>query len=285
MKKPILIATYILTATVVLATAASAGTLLVTDAFFTASKAEQVHPDEVSGGVFIPQRLVDAQICVFYENTTKKGNQGRIQTTVTIIDRKENITKLKLNGRVKKNEFFLCKKAPTLRPGDAVIFETVFSEMPRLRRRGKKEDDMAQIAGFVARDVTLEDLFPEPEPPPPAQCPDPGPGPAPGPSPGPSPDPDPDPDPGPSGGPLSAADQVAASSLLVQATRTQLWRFKANNPTRWTAIGPGTLLGNGPGGVNPNTVGYGNTIAAAVADYERKRGKLPQGGGLSQADQ
>jgi hypothetical protein len=43
-------------------------------------------------------------------------------------------------------------------------------------------------------------------------------------------------------------------------------------------------LGNGLGGVNPNTTGYGDTIAAAVKDYERKMGLLPSGSGLSASD-
>ncbi|MFQ5526408.1 MAG: hypothetical protein ACE5GX_09135 [Thermoanaerobaculia bacterium] len=288
MKKSILIGLYAALGTACLASSAAAGTLLVTDSVFKATKAQQVHPGEVFGGVVVPIRLSKAQVCVFYSNTTKKGNQGLIRTDVTIIGRKGKETKLKLNGRVKNNEFLLCKKAPTLRPGDGVTFSTRLLEMPRLRRRGKKDDDVAQIAGFVAEEFTLEDLFPEPEPPPePVECPDPPPPPPPPPPPGPSPTPTPEPtpEPEPGGGPLTAADQKAASALLIQSTKTQLWRFKANNPRKWTVIGPRTLLGGGPGGVNPSTTGYGNSIAAAVADYEAKRGKLPAGSGLSQRDQ
>lgn len=285
MKKSILIVLCAFLAASGLARYASAGTLLVTDSVFKAAKAEQVHPAESFGAVTVPVRLADALVCVYYTNTTKKSNQGLIRTDVTIIDRKGEETLIKLNGRVKNNEFLLCKKAPTLRPGDGVTFSTRLLEMPRLRRRSKNENDIAQIAGFVAQNVTLEDLFPEPEPPPePIECPDPPP-PAPNPNPNPNPAPNPQPDPGPTNGPLTGADQKAASALLSKSTKTQLWRFKGNNPKRWTVIGPRTVRGSGPGGVSPKTTGYGNTIAAAVADYERKRGKLPAGGALSKRDQ
>ena len=51
------------------------------------------------------------------------------------------------------------------------------------------------------------------------------------------------------------------------------------------AIGPRTQLQQGaPGGVNRRTTGYGNSIAAAVADYEKKMGKLAPGDLLGEND-
>ena len=97
--------------------------------------------------------------------------------------------------------------------------------------------------------------------------------------PGPNADPTPNP-----GGAISGADQIAASALLIKSKKTQLWRFKGNQPKHWTVIGPKTQLGTGLGGVNPATTGYGDTIAQAVGDYEKKMGKLPAGSALSASD-
>lgn len=73
--------------------------------------------------------------------------------------------------------------------------------------------------------------------------------------------------------------------LLIATAPSQLWRSGSGIPTKWTVIGPLSRGGTGPNGIDPNTVGYGNTVSTALADYERKTGTTLAGGaGLSATD-
>ncbi len=213
------------------------------------------------------------ELCFGYGNDFKKDGTGSFRATAEITrtdpDTGEvTVQRIKGEDDLTENKAKSCRDIDRVRLGDTLVVDWEFFGFPRIR------DDIWQTKiGIGPRVMANREIY-GPAPPPPAP-------PAPGPGGGPGPDDDPFPNPG---GNISAADQIAVSSLMYKSVRTQLWRFKGNQPERWTVIGPKTQLGTGLGGVNPNTTGYGATIAAAVADYERKMGKLPAGSGISASD-
>lgn len=214
----------------------------------------------------------DAWLCYGYGNNHNKGQSGTFlaKGTHTRIDEEGNeqiLQKVNKRGKLQENKWRRCHKLKNeVLRGDMFVVNYTFSGFPR-----PKDAVMHIISSLGNEPILIGEIF--------------GPAPKAPEEPAPNPNPNPNPNPGPVAGPLTPADQLAASQLLVQSRRTQLWRFKGNQPEKWTVVGPNTLLGSGLGGINPSTAGYGPTIAAAVADYERKRGALPAGGGLSARDQ
>lgn len=74
------------------------------------------------------------------------------------------------------------------------------------------------------------------------------------------------------------------SKLLKNTKPAQLWRPNGGNPAKWVAVGPKTVAIRG-NQLDYRTAGVGSTPAAAVADYERKKGSLgPPGDLLSAAE-
>lgn len=218
------------------------------------------------------------QFCFGYGNNFKKGNKGKVVATAEITradpDTGETATEeIEQKGKLKDNQFKKCVEIEGVRLGDSVVTEYKFKGFPRLRGN-ERTAAKAQAAGgdaFMVKTgmgpielANVELLSPNTGG-------------------GANPGTDPDTEPTPNAT-ISAADQTAASALLIKSKKTQLWRFKNDQPKHWTVIGPKTTLGSGLGGVNPATAGYGDTIAQAVADYEKKMGKLPAGGSLSASD-
>jgi hypothetical protein len=230
---------------------------------FQAAKKKQKHPGTLTKMVVMQQDVEAPNVCSLYRNTFNKGGKGQVTATASFYRDDEMFDSFNLNERVKKNTARKCKVGQDLLAGDVVYFDFEFAGMPRMAK-GSKKTDKAEVTGAIAGNGTPEFAS--------------GPSDPTGPS-----DPGPEPPPPPSGG-FSSADLAAAAKVLKGSRPAQLWRFKNNNPTIWTIIGPRTLLGSGPGGINPGTVGYGNTIAAAVADYEKKRGKLAAGGSLNSSE-
>lgn len=205
------------------------------------------------------------QLCFGYGNDVKKKNKGKMTALVEIrrfeADSEEPVVEtLSVSDDVKDNKAKKCRKIDALKAGDMVLVDFEFSSMPRL-----KNNTFQVKTALGPRVMADNEIF----------------GPRPSPTDGGGQDPDPIPN---SGGIISGADQIAASALMNKSKKTQLWRFKNDQPKHWTVIGPKTRLGNGLGGVDPATTGYGDTIAQAVADYERKMGKLPAGSALSKAE-
>jgi hypothetical protein len=226
-----------------------------------APKNKAKHPAKISEMVILPEDANAPNICSLYRNTLNKGGKGKVKTIVSFYRDDEMIDSFVFNNKIKKNIARECRVGQDLLAGDIVYFDFEFSGIPRMAKK-KAKTDVAEMTGAISRNGEAEFVtVAAPTDPTDPNTP-----------PGPNPPP-------PSGG-FSSADLAAAAKVLYGSRPTQLWRFKNNQPTIWTIIGPGTQLGTGPGGINPSTVGYGNTIAAAVADYEKKRGKL---GGASKA--
>ncbi|MDH3253520.1 MAG: hypothetical protein OEM62_00890 [Acidobacteriota bacterium] len=232
------------------------------------------HPKTWQQAFVVPATSVAETIhfCFGYGNDFKKANKGsfraRAEISRTDPDTGE-VTResLRVKAKLEANKAKRCKDIGRVSLGDSVVVDYTFTGFPRV-----KSDQTFQIkTGIGPKPMADREIYG-----PPPERPGGNPGP---PNPNPSPEPAPNP-----GGNISAADQLAASSLLYKSVRTQLWRFRNNQPKHWTVIGPRTQLGNGLGGVNPNTTGYGDTITAAVKDYERKMGPLPSGSGLSASD-
>ncbi|MDH3253518.1 MAG: hypothetical protein OEM62_00880 [Acidobacteriota bacterium] len=238
-------------------------TLITADSVFEATQRVERHPTRILPNLIVPTRLESAEICVNYSNTVRKANKGRIQARAAIQPQNgDAATEMTFSGAVEANQAILCQQAPTLEPGDLVAFDVSFKGMPRLRNSANRTD-RARISAVVSQDLTPAELDP-------AHCPDPS----------------PDPNWIPSNI-VSAADQAAVSRLLNATLKTQLWRYKGDKPTKWTVTGPKTRIVFGGvflGNVDPATTGYGNTIAAAVADYEKKMGPLRKGAPLTPAD-
>ncbi len=233
-------------------------------------------------GWVISQDSVDmVQFCFGYGNNFNKGSQGSVDGIAEITrldpDTGETSTeRIRKKGNVKNNKFVKCAETDPVRLGDSVVVDYALTGFPRLRGNAKVAGaaaaaggDAFEIAtGIGAAELGKAELL--------------GPAPAGGGGDGGGGD---NPDP-PTSGALSAADQAAVRKLLNRALPTaQLWRPKGRILGKWTAIGPKFQLGNVLN-VNPATVGQGNTIAEAVADYEKKRGPLPSvSGGLTAAEQ
>ena len=148
MKKLTLITLCALLVLAATAPAVSAGTLLISESIFKANKHLEKQPAEVVAGLLVPERLVDADVCVYYTNTTNKGNQGLIRTKVTILDRSGDVDRtqtMTLNGRVKNNEAIICKKAPNLQPGDGADLRNLAPDhaaVEKIRRQHRHRADL-----------------------------------------------------------------------------------------------------------------------------------------------
>ena len=227
---------------------------------FQAEEDKQKHPVGFTKMIIMPRDAESPLLCSAYRHTLAKENQGQVSVEARITREDENVETITFSGKIRKGEFKKCKAAEDLVVGDVVEFEFEFADMPRLRKTSDRTDH-AEASGVVSTNGE-PDFASDPD------------------VEGGSPSPD---NPRPTGG-LSSADQVAAAKLLIGSKPSQLWRFKGDQPRKWTVVGPNTLLGDGLGSLNPGTAGYGNTIAEAVADYEKKRGGLSSGGSLSSAD-
>ena len=269
-----------------------AGWTHAVNAVFQAEKATQKHPKRLEQTLVVPQGARRPLVCGSYSNRAGNGDRGKVSVAVTIDRGDRGVETLKLSGGVKNNAWIGCKKTDDLAAGDMVTFVFALSRMPKLSK-GDLEIDFADMTGIIS--VTGEPSLraespPGPTPPPPNEPAPPPPSSSPPPSGSPAPSPSPSPStpsgPPPSGGSgvVSAADAQAAYKLLVANRSTQLWRPKNNNPALWIAVGPRTvaIAGNQ---LNMATAGAGNSIAAAVFDYERKMGSLGAAAGtVSAAD-
>jgi hypothetical protein len=232
---------------------------------FQAAKNNQKHHASFSKMVVIQHDVAAPNVCSLYRNTLKKKGKGKVTTAVSISRDEEVIESFTYKSSVKKNKARKCNVAQDLLAGDIVAYDFIFEGFPRLKKTSSKTD-YAETTGVVASNGIPEFASIPSDP----SDPSPGPG---------------DPSPPPPSGGFTSADLAAAAKILYGSRPAQLWRFKNDQPTIWTVIGPATKLGSGPGGIDPSTVGYGNTIAAALADYERKRGKFSAASkSLSSAD-
>lgn len=237
------------------------------------------------------------QLCFGYGSNHDKGEKGSFKVTARLT-RRDPVTgvfetqKVVKKGSLKENKWRKCAEVDRMRLGDSYVADWVLTGFPKLRGNTDNakgpilDGDAFEIKTTLGPDeLLLTDLLGPPPPPPPAPTP-PAPTPTPTPPPTPPPTPTPTPNPNPTPGSLTAADQAAILRLLNSSLPTaQLWRPKGMQLGKWTAIGPRFQFGDVLN-VNPATVGQGSTIAAAVTDYERKRGKLAQPpGGLSPAEQ
>ncbi len=224
------------------------------------------HPEDWEQAIIVPQDTVAPQVCSSYLNSASNKNQGSVSARVSIARDIFDISleQFNLDGDISKNGYVDCKTVDDLPKDSVVFFEYDFHGVPDLKTA---QVDWAGIRGVVSTagqpSTDTSDPPDDPDDPPP---PDDDP-----------PPPDDDPPPPPPSGQLSEADQRAVSSLLLKTTKTQLWRSKNNNPTKWTVVGPKTKAIEGTNKLIASTAGYGNTIAAALADYEKKKGKLAAG--------
>jgi hypothetical protein len=223
----------------------------------------------------------DAKVHVLFEMTRFDDGESAINVGEAIAA--SSTEKKRKSGRIEDNVFLKCLETGGFRTGDIITAHYSFSGAPRIR--SEFGIGAINIVTSLAEDrLTKKELYgPPPPPPPPAPTPAPTPNPTPNPNPTPTPTPTPTPSPG---GGLSSADFTAAAKLLKANSPVQLWRAKdAWGRGKWWVIGPGTIIDRTQvGNVNPKTVGFGNSISAAVANYESKRGKLKSGGTLSSAD-
>ncbi len=235
-------------------------------------KLTQKHPELVERSIPIRKEFRKPSICVSYSNMALDAGAGRVVATVKIRRTDESVETLKISGSVKKNAFLGCKEpAAKIEPDSFVDFSIELKDMDRLANRGDLIA-FADVTTVVTN--TGEPVFRAPPPPPP---PPPAPEPAPTQPTTPAPT-----NPAPTGGGgISAADEAAAVRLF-NGKGVQLQRPKGNSPGKFMAVGPKTtLLPGSTFKVDPKTTGVGGTIAAAVADYEKKhKTNFPSGGSL-----
>ncbi len=259
------------------------------NAVFQAEEIEQKHPKKAAHTLLVTDELKKPKVCAGYSNMASSRSKGKLITTVTIGRADGTAETVKLTGKVRKNTALSCKTAGALAAGDLVDFSFVFKGMPKLGRYDQTIE-FADVTGVVSgagepdfRAATPEPPAPLPDPNPPGL--DPPSTSAPPTSPG---SPTPAPPSGSGGGSgggstgsvaISQADERAASKLLKNNTKTQLWRAKSYSPAKWVAVGPKTRAISG-NLLDYNTAGIGSTIAAAVANYESKMGSLGTQGGL-----
>ncbi len=224
------------------------------------------HPADWEQAIIVPQDTLAPEICSSYLNSASNKNQGSVTARVSIARDifDLDLEQFNLDGNVSKNSYVDCKRVDDLPKDSVVFFEYDFHGVPDLK---KAQVDWANIRGIVttAGEPSTDTEPPaDDDPPPPDDDP-------------PPPDDDPPPPPPPpSDGQLSEADQRAVSQLLIKTKKSQLWRTKGDNP-KWTVVGPKTEAVPGTNNLIPSTAGYGHTIAAAVKDYENKKGKLAKG--------
>ena len=227
------------------------------------------HPEDWEQAIIVPQDTVAPQVCSSYLNSASNKNQGSVTARVSIARDifDINLEQFNLDGDISKNGYVDCKTVDDLPKDSVVFFEYDFHGVPDLKTA---KVDWAGIRGVVSTagepSTDTSDPPDTPDDPPPGDDPPP-----------PGDDPPPPPPPLPPPGQLSEADQRAVSSLLIKTKKTQLWRTKNDNPTKWTVVGPKTQAIDGTNDLIPGTAGYGNTIAAALSDYEKKKGKLAAG--------
>ena len=242
---------------------------------FQAEGDNQKHPQALAQSLFLDRALEAASLCVSYSNISEDKNEGKI-VAVAKVTRPDGSTEArKMAGGVKGNEFLACKEFEGgIDAGSLVDFTFELKNMPRL---DVTEDTtgFADLHGMVS--TSGDPVFREP-PPPPAPDPEPVDDETPT-NPAPT-----DPSPGGGNG-LSAADE-AAIVRFYNAKQVQFQRPRAQSPAKYMAVGPRSELLPGSGHkIDPATAGVSNSsIAAAVADYERKhRVSFPSGGSLDSA--
>ncbi len=246
---------------------------------FQADRDGQKHPPSLERTVFIPDDRADVRICAGYNNIARRPNQGRVVAAALVNHADGTLERLNFIGGVRSNRFLVCKRpSKDLAAGTFVEFFFLLKGMDKLQMVGQTIG-FADIVGAVS--TSGDPIFREP--PPPAN-PKPGPEP-PAPNPPPPPPPPPGPNPPPGGGGISSADEIAVSTLMILNKKVQLWRSKNDEPRKWTVVGPKTRAVPGTNQLIASTAGFGDTPAAALADYERKQGSLgPRGPQLSAAD-
>jgi hypothetical protein len=235
---------------------------------FQAARNEQDHHETFTKKVVVPYDIEAPEVCTLYRNSFDKARKGKVTTEITVTRGEEILEALTYRSRVRKNTTKKCKATEDLLAGDIVTFDLLFEGFPPLKK-SKDKVDYVEASGVVAGNgkpefATVETGSPS----------DPT-----------DPNPDPTTPPTASGG-LSSADIGAAGRLLIGNKPVQLWRAKTSwGRGKWWVIGPKTRIDTTQlGNVIASSVGVGNTIAAAVADYERKQGRLPGTGALSNAD-
>jgi hypothetical protein len=235
---------------------------------FQAARDRQEHHDTATKRVVVPYDVEAPQLCSLYRNSFDKARKGKVLTEITVERGEEIVQSHSFSARVRKNTAKKCKAGETLLAGDIVTFNFTFDGFPVLKK-SKDKVDYVEASGVVSGNgkpdfVTLSTAGP-------SDPTDPNPGPTP---------------PPPASGGLSSADLGAAGRLLIGNKPVQLWRAKTSwGRGKWWAIGPKTKIDTTQlGNVIASSVGMGDTIAAAVADYERKQGRLPGTGTLSNAD-
>jgi hypothetical protein len=229
-----------------------------TNSVFQASQAGRDHPQSLSRVIVMPvDSGASPLLCAGYNRDAENAGDGAISTTAEIARAGGEIETLQLNANVKDGVAVACREASKkIKKGDVVGFTSTFAEMPSLDR-----GDFSDLVSAIS--MLGVPSFPIPR----------NNGGGGGGGGGVSGD-----DVGGGGkGTLSTAD-VAAAARLFSVRKTQLRRQKNNSPAWWVVLGPRTVPDpNRHGYPIYSTAGLGTTIAAAVADYEAKRGSL--GGG------
>ncbi len=278
-----------------------AGWYHANNSIFQAQKDDEKHPKKLIRTMVVPRDAGRPLVCSGYTNNAPQRRRGRIVTRVTITRGEEMIRRLDLYGGVRNNSYLRCKKAGRVLAGDIIEFRFELKNMPRLAKQGPSSIGYADVSGVLSTVGTPAFRQPPPPPPPPPAPPAPPSSPPP-PSTSPPPPPptnppaDPPPptqpppppppppnDPPGGGGGFSQADERATSKLMINHRGVQLWRSKNNSPARWQVVGPRTRAVPGTNRLILSTAGVGNTVAQAVADYERKMGSLGAPGSLLSA--
>lgn len=257
---------------------------------FQADVDDEKQPRKLLQTLVVPEEAKRPKVCATYSNINPRKKQGRFIVDVTVWRDGEIREELRLQGGVRENTILRCKSAKKMEVGDIVDFDFELRNMPKLQKGGGKVG-YADLRAVISTTGEPEFRQPPPPPPPPPAPPAPPSDPAPPTAPPPPPPPT---DGGGSGGgggggsggggggggAISQADERAVSKLLKNTKKSQLWRAKNNSPAKWIAVGPKTVAIDGTNKLNMGTAGAGNTIAAAVADYEKKKGSLGAEGAL-----
>ena len=218
------------------------------NSIYHARKNETDYPTVMYQGIGITRETESKPlVCAGYNSAPGvPGNKGVVDTTVTIRYPKGKEETLQLSGEVQNHVLTNCQKASKrFKDGTIVVFEHHLSRMPELDK-----GDYADLVGAVS--TTGEPDFREEEEEEEEQQEE---------------QEEEDTDPPAPGRVFSTADEPAITRVLGQA-RNQLKRRKNNQPGYWVITTSKTIPDNF------KTQGFGDTPAAALANYEKKMGSL-----------
>jgi hypothetical protein len=217
------------------------------NSIYHAEKKNDDHPGKMARAIVMPVDSVRKPlVCSGYNRVSDEKKKGKVVTSAEILRADGTTESFLLNGGVRKDQYLECQTAAKkISKGDIVTFVSNYKNMPALAKTA-----YADFVGVVTS--TGEPAFRSEQVDVPVGPSDPG-------------------TPPPAGSTISAADERAITRMFT-ASKNQLIRPKGNNPAKWEVVGPRTLVD--ANGIVASTAGYGSTPAAALADYEKKRGSL-----------